>query len=149
MIVLHPLFNPLDIIELLVKDEIYKDCFKSDDIYREHIDFKHHLWFQVIKDHKSIGIIWLTDFTHNCVTFHGGLFKEFRGPNTSDILKECLRQLQEANTKIKYFSLALSTNKKAINLLEKIGFTPVMTIVNGADNGDIIIYGNNEVIRHA
>jgi len=146
MIVLHPLFNPLDIIELLVKDDIYKDCFKSEDIYREHIDFKHHLWFQVIKDHKSIGIIWLTDFTHNCVTFHGGLFKEFRGINTPSILKECLANIKTLAPHLTLFTTVLQTNQKALNLMNQLDFKKIMTIPNGASNTDLIVYGESGVI---
>jgi hypothetical protein len=148
MITLQKLLNPEDIIQLLIVDNIYNDCFKSNDIYNEKIDFKHHLWFEVIKDNKSMGILWLTDFSHNCVTFHGGLFKEFRGPNTIEILIECLNQIKQKVPQLTLFTTVVQTNNKALKLMNKLNFKKIMTIPNGAGNTDLIVYGESEVIIH-
>jgi hypothetical protein len=147
MIILNKIDTANYIKELLAKDDLYKDCFKTDALETISIDYNHHVWFEVqlqYDGYKTIGIIWLTDFTHNCVTFHGGLFKEYRSSTTPYLLKQCLYELKTLNPHITFITTILKTNIKAIKLIESIGFKPIMTIVK--DN--LIVYGDEEVIIH-
>lgn len=123
----------------LAKDEIYKQVAGA------YIDpdfdpqLKNTSWYLGIRDGQVIGLCYLTVFTSNCICFHCGLYKEFRGKDTVQILKETIKAVKKITPQTIIFTIA-SNNDAAKKVAIKAGYIYKTTIKNGNKTGSVDIY---------
>lgn len=138
-ITLCPLLNSWEIKRLLTIDNLYRDCYFTDDLYSESVILPAQLWFGIYKEQQCIGILLMKEFSNYCVCLHGGLFKEYRHKNTMSIIKQIL-----TFTKSLGLVPVITIPSKSIGIqrvMTKLGFTQSMTLKNGCLNDDLVIFG--------
>lgn len=129
MIELIELIYADDIKTALIKDEIFKGIFSTQELspdWEPNTDFI--TWFGVLKDNKPFGIIVIQPTQEDIWCFHGGIYLDQRGPDSPDILRECLDQLWEPG--IAFMTTVNVNNHPANHLVKKAGFIHTMTINN-------------------
>lgn len=129
-----------EILELLIKEEMYKAVAGSEDIDVVDGNLDNAHWYRLNKDNETIGLMILIPMFSNCWSFHGGLYKAHRGINTSEILKECISKLREIY-KCVFVTTILEQNIPAIKLVQKTGFVFKTTIVNASTRGNLMMFG--------
>jgi RimJ/RimL family protein N-acetyltransferase len=138
---LLPITDEASIIALLQKDELYKQLLNEEDVNNLSVDLKTQYWFIVVDDEiqEAIGMFLIIPFIGKCVSFHGGMYKEFRGRNTVQIVRQCLESIAP-ETDVVFMTTVKNTNKQAIALVEKLGLEYKGTIPGGYTNADMLIY---------
>jgi RimJ/RimL family protein N-acetyltransferase len=139
MITLVKLDSADDIKTALVKDEIHKQLVGA--YFNKDFDpqLKNTLWFLAVENNRAVGIVYLTAFTNNCVCFHGGIYKEFRGADSLRIFLETLTEVKKVVTYKIIFTIS-SYNTKAKAIAKKAGYVYKTTIEDGLQSGPLEIY---------
>lgn len=106
--------------KLLQKDNIYRNSLfrKTLDKWKPNLDT--HIFFECKKGKKSLGVL----FIHNMfdgIAFHGGLYKRYRGRNTSKLLAGYLYLLKQL-AYCPFYTTIAEDNIAAIKLVESVGF---------------------------
>lgn len=129
--------------QYLFKDRLYKHILgETIDIGTWNPNLSNAMFFKVMKDSEIIGIFILKEFTSNCVSFHGGLYKYFRGRYTVEVLQEILEDLRKT-LNCTFITTICSTNIGAQKIVTNAGFKLKTIIKNGSTNGDILLFGEN------
>lgn len=137
----------IQLIKTTDKEEL-KELLKIDDIYKGIYpqlltnfspNWDTCSWFKVIEGENIIGIFAIQDFVTNCLIFHGGLYKKYRGSNTPRILKQCLSIVKQQVPTVAFITTVLEHNKAALKLLNLSGFCYKTTIYTNTYN--TLIYG--------
>lgn len=128
--------------QALLKDNLCKDIVMCEDLDNWIPDIRFNNWYAVIEDHSLIGLFVTRQVTDNCVTFHGGLYKEFRRQDTPSKLQEIISTLKQEFPS-KYMTTVNSNNQAVIKLLQKSNFIHKTTITEGCKNGDLLIFAED------
>lgn len=140
MLVIKSLQDPVEIRQLLTKDLVYRDMYKSMD--EVGIDTNHTIWFKVVDGKKLIGIGLCEQLGHKVVTWHGAIYKKYRGANTAGYILEVLNILKKADV---ILTTAIpSLNLNARRLMPLINYKELTTFKSACVNGDdLILFGEN------
>lgn len=139
MLELYKLEDSFEVKTLLNRDELYKGVLGLDSIEEWNPEFNLTAWFEVKQDNQGIGLIILRDFSYNTITFHGGLFKKYRSPNSHLLLKNCLDFFRQQKP-YKFITTVNAANKAAIRLAKKAGFRIGSIIPNGCEDNNLLIF---------
>lgn len=135
-------------IERILDPDTVRECYRKDDIYKAMEiadidkfipDMGSSLYYHIIKNNKKIGIIMLKDFGSNSIELHGGIFKKYRGQDTAETIKECIK-IFKSNTSIVFVAKVSSNNKPILSLVKKLGFVHKTTIEKGFRSGDLLLF---------
>lgn len=123
----------------LIKDELYKAMVGA--YFNNDFDpqIKNTAWFLSLESGKVKGLSYITGFTSNCVCYHGGIYKEFRGKDSLRIFLETLAQVRKIVNKKIIFTIS-SHNKQAQGMAKKAGYIYKTTIQDGFESGPVEIY---------
>lgn len=128
------LTEPNFIRDLLKRDNLYLTILGNIDINSWEPDLKTTSWFTHYFNNDPIGIIFFRDFAPNILAYHGGLFKEYRGKNSIQILSDCLEFVRK-QVNCKFITTVSLNNRAALALDKKLNFKELATI------NDIVILG--------
>lgn len=142
MISLIPLFDQMKIKEALARDNLYVDCFPTDDLYGFPIDLLGTMWFEVVRDDFVIGLVFIKGFSGSYVALHGGLYKDYRGPSTLKILQEIFRLFESWDLKL---VMPIKESNKAANRLLRM-YTKICTLPE--DNDYINVYTTTSISEY-
>lgn len=139
MIYLVRLDNEEIIQTALLKDELYKQMVGA--YFNGSFDpqMKNTAWFLAMENNVAVGLIYITGFTSNCVCYHGGIYKEFRGKDSVRIFLESLIEIKKLLKKKIIFTIS-PNNPKAIAMAKKAGYIYKTTIEDGFESGPMNIY---------
>ena len=140
MISLEHITDPTMIKCLVFKDTIYKTMIRCKDFTTWMPDTIGASWYLVSTDSKQIGIIVLKQLSDNCICFHGGMYKRYRGPQTVFYLQDCLKLIKE-RTGCVLITTQHENSKLARRLVQHIGFKLKTTINNGYRDGKLLLFG--------
>lgn len=139
MIRLNKIYDKDAIKIHLKRDEIYKNILGVDSMDDVVLDTTCTSYLLVSNNSIDMGILILRDFSSNCISFHGGTYKQYRG-STKEILKVCLERIKN-DLNCVLVTTILEFNEPAISLVKKLGFTEKCRIKNGSKVGDILLFG--------
>ncbi len=134
-------------LELLNNTDKFKPAIMKDDLYKsispelnlEKVDFCNTLYFLANNENnQSLGILILQPFSPNCLQFHGGVYKEFRGRGRLYI-KEVIQIVKDAYN-VQLVSTTYESNRPARNILKKLGFIEKTIIYDGYLNGNLVLF---------
>lgn len=144
MIVLQFLVDPVKIKEALEEDNIYQNIFdvKSiDNLDTVFANLDLYKFFYIKDNELTIGILILKMFASNCYSFHGGIYKPYRGKDTPKNILTCLSILKYIDPQVQFMTTINSKNKLAIRLLHSMKFIHKTTIKKATlENDDILIF---------
>lgn len=140
MISLIPIFDIDELKTLFNKDDLYKSVLGTDTLDNWTPDVQNILWFKAINNNKTIGVIFFRVICSNCLAFHAGVYKEFRGVNSSGYLKECLNIVRK-DSNMSFVTMLNSNQLAAKKAVEAAGFIYKTTIKNGYIDGNMLLYG--------
>lgn len=139
MIKLLHLTNTHHVKSALLKDDIYKGIFNVDSWFDGLIDLKATYVLAFNDKDKPVGLMTLMLETPDSVSFHGGVYKEYRD-NTTKITKETLKIVQETLKGKTFWTRVTSDNKKCINLVKKLGCKRTGEIKNAKGKHSLYFY---------
>lgn len=135
--ILKPIYDQEHIKALLLKDNIYKNILGKDELNIFNIPKKDTI-LSVIEDNKNKGLVYLQPKNAQYVSFHGGIYKEFRGEDTYRIFKKALKLAKRIAFPLHIFCTIKDDNKAAIRLVEAAKFKFKKTIK--LDGNDYRVY---------
>lgn len=138
--ILEQITQPEAIKDLILKDELYKNILGLDSLDNFSPDLVHSVWFKVIENNNLIGIALITPFCANCITFHGGIYKEHRGQFSGARLQICLDYIKSLYPKYVILMPVNSSNIPAQKLVAKSKFKLKTKIINGCGKDHLFIY---------
>ncbi len=141
MISLNPLYDQWEIKKALTRDNIYLQCTSITDLYSHPVDLIGTLWFEVKSNNIVIGFVFIKSFTGSYIAFHGGLYKEFRGKKTSQILKEILNIITSWGLNL--IIPIKKSNKQAIHLIHQLKYKQIASIPD-LDKEQIVLFVENK-----
>lgn len=136
---LVPIQDTEILLKLLKKDDIYKTLCNTNDITKVSFDFHTQHWMLVIEEQQLLGLMIFSPFTYRLMNFHFGLYKDFRSMNTVFIIRQCLEKAA-SDKDIIFMTTISDTNKKAMNVANKLGLQHIGVIKGGYSNSDMNIY---------
>lgn len=141
MIELIRLSDIIEIKYLLLKDDLYLGILGPSQSKDFDLNFlSTRVVYKAIDEDKIVGLFIIKEFINNCLCFHGGVFKEFRGSKTGDYIRQCVDLVKkEFNCEI--IAPILKTNEAAIKAIKKANFIEKTELKNAAKEGDVLIFG--------
>lgn len=143
MITLKNLNTEFKIKILLARDNLYKNILGITDIREWIPDMVNVAWYLVLDHNDPVGVIYFKQLGDNCLSYHGGIYKDYRGKNSYLYLQEALRLIKE-QTNMALITTFKDSNKLAKRINERIGMTFKTRIKHGYKDSDMLIYGEAE-----
>lgn len=140
LVTMRRLLDAEEVKRLVHKDVLYKTMLEIGTLEGYVPDLHVSAWFLVSRDGIEVGIMIAKPFGTNCINFHGGVFKEFRGQETPELVRECLEILRKQFNGV-FMTTVNEHNTASIKLVKKLGMIEKTRIVNGYKTGDLIIFG--------
>ncbi len=132
--------NLLEIKHALSRDDIAVEAFGVKNLEHWLPDIIGTIWIQWYEDEKLVGVAAIKQFSDTCITFHAGVYKEFRNKDSHIRLLHCLHNLKS----IIPFNIVLCPTKKsnvaANRALQAADFTISGYIPGGYTDSDMRIY---------
>lgn len=124
--------------EIVKKDNLYKSVLNIDDL-EEWIPEPTYGWYAGYEHDELVGFLLLVKESKNSMSFHAGLYKEYRGVG-SEYLSKIIAQMHVNLPNYQLWTKTLENNKAAIKCLEQNNFEKTGYIPNVHDNLSYLIY---------
>ena len=122
-----------EIQKLLYRDSIFKEiCWAESEILPDtwDSDFDNYAYFKILNENEAVLGLWiLRSLGNDQFNVHMGLFKEFRGIATPQLVQNCLALSKEHQPGC-YWTLVSEENLACQKMLLKAGFKELGCIPN-------------------
>jgi hypothetical protein len=127
-----------EISSLLEKDDLFKEIYQVDEWHPSIISLQHS-YYKVIDNKKLVGIFMVSSESKTSLSFHGGVFKKYRG-DTTRIVTNILKQIKKHLPNFVIWTKVSSNNPMALGLVKSLGCREFGRLPMAVDKNELIFY---------